>query len=278
MLRSDFKLRHRWGLVRLISPSLALHILFAPSSSWAADASPLSLQQAYPHFVSRIEGNDLVFTDGTRMPISDGAGSKAFYERLENPDIEDMFYAPYVVGKPRANPTMNSDPGRVRYEPLFLKMYGDCTNRDQVKKRLRKVVWIDGSVLEFSTVNNAADNLERVVADLKTRGGDLKEYLVPSAGTFNCRMVAGTTQRSMHGYGVAIDINVKRSNYWLWVKGAKESQKNKKDISLPYQNRIPFEIVEVFERHGFIWGGKWYHYDTMHFEYRPEFFVNITDN
>jgi hypothetical protein len=26
----------------------------------------------------------------------------------------------------------------------------------------------------------------------------------------------------------------------------------------------------VFEKHGFIWGGKWYHYDTMHFEYRPE--------
>jgi D-alanyl-D-alanine carboxypeptidase len=22
--------------------------------------------------------------------------------------------------------------------------------------------------------------------------------------------------------------------------------------------------------YGFIWGGKWYHYDTMHFEYRPE--------
>jgi hypothetical protein len=22
--------------------------------------------------------------------------------------------------------------------------------------------------------------------------------------------------------------------------------------------------------HGFIWGGYWYHYDTMHFEYRPE--------
>jgi len=33
---------------------------------------------------------------------------------------------------------------------------------------------------------------------------------------------------------------------------------------------VSLEIVEIFERHGFIWGGKWYHYDTMHFEYRPE--------
>jgi len=30
------------------------------------------------------------------------------------------------------------------------------------------------------------------------------------------------------------------------------------------------EIVDIFERHGFIWGGKWYHFDTLHFEYRPE--------
>jgi peptidoglycan LD-endopeptidase CwlK len=37
-----------------------------------------------------------------------------------------------------------------------------------------------------------------------------------------------------------------------------------------YQNKIPIEIVKIFEANGFIWGGKWWHYDTMHFEYRPE--------
>ena len=37
-----------------------------------------------------------------------------------------------------------------------------------------------------------------------------------------------------------------------------------------YKNRIPMEIVRIFEKHGFIWGGRWSHYDTMHFEYRPE--------
>ncbi len=28
--------------------------------------------------------------------------------------------------------------------------------------------------------------------------------------------------------------------------------------------------VLVFERQGFVWGGKWFFFDTMHFEYRPE--------
>ena len=33
---------------------------------------------------------------------------------------------------------------------------------------------------------------------------------------------------------------------------------------------MPEKIIAAFEKHGFIWGGNWYHYDTMHFEYRPD--------
>ena len=39
---------------------------------------------------------------------------------------------------------------------------------------------------------------------------------------------------------------------------------------MQYKNRFPRKLVDIFERHGFIWGGAWYHYDTMHFEFRPE--------
>ena len=56
---------------------------------------------------------------------------------------------------------------------------------------------------------------------------------------------------------------LKRAHYWLWDSGGS-------DAALPYRNDTPPEIVEIFEKHGFIWGGRWFHYDTMHFEYRPE--------
>ena len=38
----------------------------------------MALVQAYPDFLDRIEGNDLVWKDGTRMRIDDGKGAKAF--------------------------------------------------------------------------------------------------------------------------------------------------------------------------------------------------------
>jgi hypothetical protein len=62
---------------------------------------------------------------------------------------------------------------------------------------------------------------------------------------------------------MAVDIAVRRAHYWRWSRPDGSG-------AYPYQNAIPFEIVRIFEKHGFIWGGKWYHYDTMHFEYRPE--------
>ena len=90
---------------------------------------------------------------------------------------------------------------------------------------------------------------------------EIKRFAHTSAGAFNCRTVKDTGKRSMHAYGAAIDLNTKFADYWLWNKAG-------------YRNRIPFEIVAIFERHGFIWGGKWGHFDTMHFEYRPELLID----
>ena len=99
-------------------------------------------------------------------------------------------------------------------------------------------------------------------AALDALPGSFIKYLTPSGGTYNCRVIAGTDRKSVHGNGIAIDINVGWSDYWRNHRPV--------DGKYPYKNRIPWEIVEIFEAHGFIWGGKWYHYDTMHFEYRPE--------
>ena len=43
---------------------------------------------------------------------------------MNDPDLEDMFYASYQAGRPSASPGYNIDPGRIRYEPFFKRMYG----------------------------------------------------------------------------------------------------------------------------------------------------------
>jgi hypothetical protein len=42
--------------------------------------------------------------------------------------------------------------------------------------------------------------------------------------------------------------------------------------NVPHEKRLepPGVVVGIFEENGFLWGGKWPWYDTMHFEYRPE--------
>ena len=112
-------------------------------------------------------------------------------------------------------------------------------------------------------MNGAAYQLRKVAEELAMHP-EWKQ-LMPSSGTFYWRKVRGAQRQSAHSYGIAIDLNTAYSNYWLWSnEGAGERD------SLHYENRIPREIVEIFEKHGFIWGGHWYHFDTMHFEYRPE--------
>ena len=223
------------------------------------------LVKAYPDFIDRIQGNELVWKDGTRMSIDDGHGAKAFEAMLEQPDIKDMFAMTYPTGDKGLAPEINFDPGRVRYAPLFTKMYGDCRTSNLVAKAA-DVVWLKskyGKTIKFSKINGAAAALQRVSDELDQLPARFTEFLIPTLGTYNCRPIAATDRMSAHGLGIAIDIAAKHSNYW---------RRSKPDANgrVVYKNEIPWEIVRVFEKHGFIWGGKWYHYDTMHFEYRPE--------
>jgi len=249
------------ALVALSGAAHAQNTYGAPPADIAARLA--DLVRAYPDVIARVEGGDLVLRNGTKFPIADGRTTKSFNELLEKADIDDMFYAAYPAGQTPGQPAKDFDPGRVRYEPLFIAMYGDCY-KGEVTKRMRAVDWLPlhhGGKVMITTANGVDKALEAVARDLDKLPADLIKYLRPSAGTYNCRAIAGSTARSMHAYAAAIDINTAYSAYWRWG-GHPDAP--------AWSNKIPFEIVEIFRHHGFIWGGYWYHFDTMHFEYRPE--------
>ena len=252
---------------RSVLLGLTALFLLAASSSFALDDAQLmdALVASYPDHLKGHEGNDIVWKDGTRMPFDDGKPGKPFPQLLDSPSLKDMFYMPYKLGDAGLRPERDTDPGRVRYEPFFTKMYGDCRKRETAKSMV-DVIWLPkkwGKPVRVTRVNDVAEKLKEVSAELDALDPSFDKYLFPPAGTLNCRVIAGTSRLSAHGTATAIDIATRHSHYWQWGKPDKEGR-------YAWKNEIPMKIVEIFEKHGFIWGGKWYHYDTMHFEYRPE--------
>lgn len=229
----------------------------APAQDNLLDA----LVRAYPDFLVGHDDKVLIWKDGTRMPVADGRGDKSFEEKLRAASILDQLSLRYPKGPLAKPPGPEEDPGRFRNAAFFDKMYGDCA-KGEVQRKLEEVAWLPqsgGGSVRVTTVNGVADRLRAVSGELDALAPALRKFAFPSAGAFNCRTVKDTGVRSMHAWGAAIDLNTRFADYWLWQrKGA------------GYRNRIPAEIVQIFERHGFIWGGKWGHFDTMHFEYRPE--------
>ena len=223
---------------------------------------------AYPDHIAAVEGNEIVWRDGTRMTLDDGEGQKSFDALLANPDLEDIFAIPYPKGEP-VPPGVDIDPGRARPEAFFDKMYGDC-RAGTVSRHLEEVVWLPskrGSKLKVTRVNGVAAKLREISTELDQLPSRLDVYLLPVAGTYSCRTIAGTKRLSTHGHGIAIDIALKHADYWRWHKPDASGRHT-------WRNAIPYEIVRIFEKHGFIWGGRWYHFDTMHFEYRPELLLD----
>lgn len=246
---------------------LVVVVSTSASAQDGADTTATDRQRlvaAYPDALERIDGDTLVWRDGTRTPMSDGQATKPFTTWLANPDLDDIFAIPYPSGDPKP-PAKDSDPGRARPAALFDKMYGDCRKGD-VEKNLVTVRWLPRKTnqrLRVTRINGVDRKLAAVSDDLDALPARFDTYLFPAAGAYVCRTIAGTDRTSAHGQGIAVDIALKHSHYWRWSKPDSSG-------AIAWRNDIPLEIVRIFEKHGFIWGGRWYHYDTMHFEYRPE--------
>ena len=222
------------------------------------------LKRAYPNFIKELKGNQLIFFDNSSM-IFDDRNYKNQKELLTNPDVEDMFTQKYVS----FDISKKTDAGRIRNEAFFKKMYGNT--KAEVESKLIEIAWCPKLVnqkIKITTVNDIHLKVQKISNELDQHP-ELKKYLTNIGGTFNWRNISGSNRLSMHSFGMTIDINVSFSNYWQWKCKCTDEY-----ITVQYINKIPKTIVTIFEKNGFIWGGNWVHFDTMHFEYRPELLLN----
>lgn len=239
-----------------------------------ADSIPPGVRrliEAYPRHIKTFQDNHVIWNDGTRMLYDDGR-VKTEDEAFDSTDLEDhLNMLAYPPGLPVDTPGYNCDPGTLRNQAFFMKMYG--STEAEVRSRLVAVTWPAPKPgrtkrIWVTSVNGVNKHLQAVANELVARP-HLRPYVTNIGGTFNWRPILGTSRMSPHSFGIAIDINTGHSEYWKWDH-RDDWMIDSVEINLKWRNSVPLEIVEIFEKHGFIWGGKWYHYDTMHFEYRPE--------
>jgi hypothetical protein len=241
------------------SPALARAPALAPASASAlapAPAPPAQLACLARLYVGAVEkraqGWVLVLPDGRALVWDDGL-SKNLEKKLDEADLEDVFSIPYPRTPILPITDPGHDPGRIRSTTLLEATYG--SSREAVRKQLVPVKFRGQTLLVHARAKAA---FERVAARLTDPS--LAPWFEGMGGTFNWRPIAGTDRPSAHSFGISLDLSPARSHYW------------RNDPKAPWKNTIPATIVEAFEAEGFVWGGRWFHYDTMHFEWRPELF------
>jgi hypothetical protein len=225
----------------------------------------LSLMAGYPGYIEDIrkdnEGYVFLIMKSGRKIIYDDKKEKSFSQKLSNPDIQDMMEQIYPLEEAGKLSDINYDPGRSRVYGILEEVYGKSKNI--VEKNLVNV-YIGQGRCQFNKNNNASDALVssmRELNDISKYKRNISGCLYPISGTYNYRVISGTKRLSPHSFGIAIDLARDKRDYWRW---ASREEGAKRAASYPY------EIVDMFEKNNFIWGGKWGHFDILHFEYRPE--------
>ncbi len=239
----------------------------------SANAVRQKIQRAYPDFVADLEikqsangleawlkplNGPLVLLADQKTRRDDALWNTATVaDTLKNPQA-----APYTQGEGGRDPKAGFCPGRARSTALLKALYGQSP--EEVRAACESVDFLGQKVI-FSSRHGAAAALRRVAQRLKAWLAEHpadRVWVLPCAGTYANRRVAGSEALSAHAFAVAIDLNPEKSPYWRW-RPAPDTLQNARD-------NFPQGIVDAFEAERFVWGGKWHAYDFMHFEYRPE--------
>lgn len=98
----------------------------------------------------------------------------------------------------------------------------------------------------------AAPHFQEAIAEISQKG--MLKNIKSFNGSWVPRMNGGTSNYSTHAFGIAIDINVEQNPF-----GRKPASAE--------QEGSTAELVPIFERHGFYWGGHFLMPEGGHFQY-----------
>jgi len=243
-----------------------------------------SFQKCFPNKVSAVafieddwtitvEGETFFWAGGRLLPRAekdktDSYSPHFFYMIPAKPAPPDS-YPPQYIESLRSRGSSEARLERRDINREFLGILYGGLDRSKIESLLVRIDFLGARVTVHKDI---AEALKKVDAEIRKWDG-AKDFIssIGSIDGYSWRPIAGTQRMSYHSWGLAVDIQPKRLGgkaiYWLW-----EMERNKDWMLVPLENRWnpPRQVIEAFEKEGFIWGGKWPVYDNMHFEFRPE--------
>jgi hypothetical protein len=173
-----------------------------------------------------------------------------------------------LYGRPQVNPGAARSPF---YENLW-----QTRSREEAFSQQQWIDFLGRQVQIHKGIAAPLNRAEARILTLAEKDPEIQGWLknLYSITGWNWRNVAGSASRSFHSYGIAVDLLMRAQpgmeTYWQWT-----AAKGIDWRSVPAGNRQnpPAVVIRTFEEQGFIWGGRWSRYDTMHFEYHPELLI-----
>ena len=249
-----------------------------------------ALAEAYPRQIERVEfrnGDWALFLRGTWYYYADGKllpgnllGSAADYspQPFYNYPVElPPWRTPSAEESARIRDMANNrNRNPPRRSPHFFDDLWRVHNRAESYDRVKTIRFFGKSTMvHYLIMENLAIIEEQITAAAANEPQVMAwKNSINSLEAWNWRNIAETQSRSYHSYGLAIDLLPRslggKETYWLWASNRRADWWN-----ISYNDRFhpPQTVIKIFETYGFIWGGKWLYFDTMHFEYRPEILI-----
>jgi hypothetical protein len=174
--------------------------------------------------------------------------------------------------------TMSNNRSRnpLRRSPHFFDDLWRARNQNEAYDRVKTIRFLGHSVTVHHLILENLSLVEETIIAISKNDSQVRTWMnnISSLEGWSWRNIADTQSRSYHSYGLAVDVLPKsyggKETYWLWASNRKIDWWN---ISYNERFHPPAAVIKAFEKYGFIWGGKWLDFDTMHFEYRPEILI-----
>jgi len=208
-----------------------------------------------------VNGERFFFANGRFLP-------EELRHQWQEFDPYDFYVYPWV-GTARERQAALRNPVRsvgsaFLFDTLYFSPSKEASRDQQVH-----IVFLGVELLVNRHIEHLLDRVQNRVLAIAETDPLVREWMADLRGYgWYWRYIAGTNRRSLHSYGIAIDLlptDLKgRQSYWQWDSG------RRRGINLDNYYKPPGEVVSAFEFYGFLWGGNWSLIDTMHFEYRPE--------